>query len=91
MRLRDNRKFEALLMDLDMPVTDGKEATSIIRQKLSATELPIIALTANALATDMKACLDIGINAYLTKPIIPKDLFDALYSATRGAKTAPTP
>ena len=54
----------------------------------TGVELPIIALTANAVATGMQACLDIGMNAYLTKPIIPKDLFDAVYRATRGAKTA---
>ncbi|MEQ1776416.1 MAG: response regulator, partial [Burkholderiales bacterium] len=72
--LRDGKNFNAVLMDLDMPVMDGKEATRIIREKISAAELPIIALTANALATDMQICLDIGMNAYLTKPIVPKDL-----------------
>jgi signal transduction histidine kinase/CheY-like chemotaxis protein len=84
--LRDGRKFDAVLMDLDMPVMDGKEATRIIREKISAAELPIIALTANALATDMQACLNIGMNAYLTKPIIPTDLFGAIFRATRGAR-----
>ena len=86
--LRDGKKFDAVLMDLDMPVMDGKEATRIIREKISATELPIIALTANALAADMQSCLDIGMNAYLTKPIVPKDLFSAIYQATRGAEAA---
>jgi signal transduction histidine kinase/CheY-like chemotaxis protein len=84
--LRDGRKFDAVLMDLDMPVMDGKEATRIIREKISAAELPIIALTANALATDMQACLNIGMNAYLTKPIIPTDLFGAIFRATRGPR-----
>jgi two-component system sensor histidine kinase/response regulator len=73
-------------MDLDMPVMDGKEATKIIREQISAEKLPIIALTANALATDMQTCLDIGMNAYLTKPIVPKDLFSAIASATAPLK-----
>ncbi len=81
--LRDQKKFDAVLMDLDMPVMDGKEATRIIREKRSAAQLPIIALTANALATDMKSCMEIGMNAYLTKPIVPKDLFAAIFMATR--------
>lgn len=82
--LLERKKFDAVLMDLDMPIMDGKEATKIIREKIPAQDLPIIALTANALATDMKSCLDIGMNAYLTKPIVPKDLFGAIFQATRG-------
>jgi len=81
--LRDGKKFDAVLMDLDMPVMDGREATRVLREKLSAADLPIIALTANALASDMQACLDIGMNAYLTKPIVPKDLFGAIAQATQ--------
>ena len=84
--LRDGKVFDAVLMDLDMPVMDGKEATQIIREKISADELPIIALTANALATDMRVCLEIGMNAYLTKPIVPNDLFSAI---ARAAKKQP--
>ena len=86
--LRERKLFDAVLMDLDMPVMDGKEATRIIREQVAAAELPIIALTANAVATDMQACLDIGMNAYLTKPINPRDLFDAVFKATRGARVA---
>jgi signal transduction histidine kinase/ActR/RegA family two-component response regulator len=82
--LRDGTKFDAVLMDLDMPVMDGKAATLLIREKIPAAELPIIALTANALTTDMQTCLDIGMNAYLTKPIVPKDLFGAISRATRA-------
>jgi CheY-like chemotaxis protein len=85
--LRDGKTFDVVLMDLDMPVMDGKTATALVREKLSAAQLPIIALTANAVATDMQACLDIGMNAYLTKPIVPKDLFSAVYQATRAGET----
>ena len=83
--VRDGKKFDAVLMDLDMPVMDGKEATTIIREKFFAADLPIIALTANALATDMQICLDIGMNAYLTTPIVPNDLFSAIARATKKA------
>jgi signal transduction histidine kinase/CheY-like chemotaxis protein len=86
--LQDGKKFDAVLMDLDMPVMDGKEATRVIREKVSAAELPIIALTANALTADMQTCLDIGMNAYLTKPIIPTDLFDAISRTVRVANPA---
>lgn len=81
--LNGDKKFDVVLMDLDMPVMDGKEATLLIREKVPVARLPIIALTANALATDMQRCLDIGMNAYLTKPIVPKDLFAAVAGATR--------
>ena len=90
--LGDGKTFDAVLMDLDMPVMDGKQATRIIREKISAENLPIIALTANAMATDMQRCLEIGMNAYLTKPIVPKDLFAAVHRATRatnGKSVAP--
>lgn len=83
--LRHGKKFDVVLMDLDMPIMDGKEATRIIRKTVPASVLPIIALTANALATDMQICLDIGMNAYLTKPIVPADLFGGILKATRGA------
>lgn len=86
--LRDGKAFDVVLMDLDMPVMDGKTATALVREKLSAAQLPIIALTANAVATDMQACLDSGMNAYLTKPIVPKDLFSAVYQATRASKAS---
>ena len=49
------------------------------------SQLPIIALTANALASERANCLELGMNDYLTKPIVPTDLFRAIHLVTRGA------
>ena len=63
--------FDAILMDIMMPDMDGYEATRAIRlsEKVDATDIPIIALTANAFAKDAKAAHDAGMNAHLSKPL----------------------
>jgi PAS domain S-box-containing protein len=60
--------YDAVLMDLQMPVMDGMEATRVIRQELNITALPIIAMTANAMASDREACLAVGMNDHVGKP-----------------------
>ena len=67
--------FNIVLMDIQMPVMDGVEATAIIRSKISK-ELPIIALTANAIKGDNDKYLAAGMNGYLSKPFIEKDLLN---------------
>ena len=66
--------FDVVLMDMQMPVLSGIDATIIIREQLGLTDLPIIALTANALKEDMERCLDAGMNDFIAKPINSEDV-----------------
>ena len=72
--------FDAVLMDIQMPVMDGLEATRAIRAlpRLDAETVPIIALTANAFAEDYVKSFESGMNAHLCKPIAPKQMYEAL-------------
>ena len=60
--------FDVVLMDIQMPVLDGFGATRKIRQELHMRALPIVAMTANAMASDRQACLDAGMNEHVGKP-----------------------
>ncbi len=66
--LIDAAPFDVVLMDMQMPVMDGLTATRTLRQQHSASELPIVAMTANAMDSDRLACLDAGMNDYVVKP-----------------------
>ena len=69
---------DGILMDCQMPVMDGYEATRRIRQNESCRDLPIIALTANAMVTERQRCLEAGMNGYVAKPVKSRDLLVAL-------------
>ena len=72
--------FDLVLMDGQMPEMDGFAATSAIREmeKTTGRHVPIVAITAHAMAGDRERCLEAGMDFYLSKPIQPKELFDVL-------------
>ena len=70
--------YDAVLMDIQMPIMDGYEATRAIRKDSGYKHLPIIAMTANVMAGDAEKSLKAGMNAHIGKPIDPDELFGAL-------------
>lgn len=74
--------FDAILMDIQMPVMNGYEATKVIRKmdRDDAADIPIIAMTANAFAEDVQASLDVGMTAHVAKPIDVDVLQNTLYT-----------
>ena len=80
---RASPTFDAVLMDLQMPEMDGYTATSRIRQDLGRQVLPIVAMTANAMASDREACLAAGMNDHIGKPFDLNQLVAILRRVTR--------
>jgi PAS domain S-box-containing protein len=74
--------FDVVLMDIQMPVLDGYGATCKIREQLGLTQLPIVAMTANALASDRVACLAAGMNEHVGKPFDMRQLVALLLQIT---------
>ncbi len=72
-----NLPYDLVLMDIQMPVLDGLQATRIIRDPASRVlnhDIPVIAMTAHALQADRDRCMEAGMNGYITKPVSPEDL-----------------
>ncbi len=92
----DGECFDLVLMDIQMPEMDGLEATAVVRAKemKSGRHVPIIALTAHAMAEDRERCLKAGMDGYVSKPIRARELFDtiaALIATEVPAQSGKTP
>jgi two-component system sensor histidine kinase/response regulator len=87
----ENNQFDVVLMDIQMPVMDGFEATAAIRakEKLTGGHIPIIAMTAHALKGDQERCVAAGMDAYVSKPIRTSELFSTIESMLQKGNPAP--
>ncbi len=74
----EQQTFDAVLMDMQMPVMDGLEATRRIRSQSRWDALPVIAMTAAVMAEDRAACANAGMNDHVSKPILPRELLLSL-------------
>ncbi|HET6827721.1 MAG TPA: response regulator, partial [Ramlibacter sp.] len=83
------KHYDLVLMDMQMPVMDGVTATRLIRKIDRLSQLPIVALTANAMPQDQKRCIEAGMNDYLFKPIEPEDLMEKLEQWVRPRAAQP--
>lgn len=86
----EQETFDLLLMDVQMPVMDGLEATAAIREreKFSDRRIPIIAMTAHSLKGDQERCMLAGMDGYVSKPIRTADLFAAIESVVAKTNSA---
>jgi hypothetical protein len=74
---RQNR-YDLIVMDVQMPILNGLNATQLIRSDSLNTTTPILAMTANAFDEDRQACLDAGMDDHIGKPIDPDSLYEIL-------------
>ena len=84
-------RYDLVLMDLQMPEMDGYQATARIRAVPNLVNIPIIAMTAHAMAEERDRCLAAGMRAHITKPIDPELLYRTLTQFCRPGQTATVP
>ncbi len=73
-----SRRYDLVLMDMQVPEMDGLAATRALRERFSTAELPILAMTANASEADRRRCAEAGMDAHISKPIDPPQLYATL-------------
>jgi len=78
--------YALVLMDVQMPIMDGLDATRTIRGLPQGAELPILAMTANAFDDERQRCLDAGMDDHVAKPVVAEQLFATLYDWLSGAR-----
>jgi CheY-like chemotaxis protein len=78
LKMLADQDFDGVLMDCQMPVMDGYEATRKIREQEKFKNLPIIAMTANAMVGDRERALDAGMNDHIAKPIEPDEMYKTM-------------
>lgn len=79
LEMLEKKKYDIILMDINMPVLDGFETTQCIRENVSGFQrIPIIALTASALASEKAKCIEVGMDDYLSKPFKAEELFEKI-------------
>ena len=83
----EKQNFDLILMDAQMPIMDGFEATAAIRHLEEATRahIPIVAMTAHAMVGDRQRCLDAGMDGYIAKPIHARELFETIETVLAAA------
>jgi CheY-like chemotaxis protein len=82
--------YRLVIMDVQMPVMDGLEATRRIRLNPKWQKLPILAMTAHAMNGDREKCLNAGMNGYISKPVHPSHLLSIMDEYMAPAETANT-
>ncbi len=82
-------RYDLILMDMQMPELDGLGATQAIREIDGYSDVPIIAMTANAFAEDRTRCMDAGMNDFIAKPVDPDNLFVMLLRWLRETRKSP--
>jgi CheY-like chemotaxis protein len=87
----EQRSFDVVLMDIQMPEMDGIEATLLIREREKGTSrhVPILAMTAHAMKGDREKCLAAGMDGYVSKPIRPAELLAAISASVPGPMITP--